>query len=627
MYKANLLLSFGLAAAMTAMAELPTGYYTLLEGKRGEELRAAVKKAAIPDNYFIVKYGDSANTDFNDGYEHTLVKSWQVFATSDVRTFNGEQIWWDMYSNQLVRVETGHASMNIEHSVANSWWGGENGNLQAYSDLMHLNPSDGTANNAKSDNPMGKVAGTPTFDNGISLIGAPAAGYGGGASKVFEPADEYKGDFARAYLYIFTAYDDISWLDTKGGIYMLTIPEGGAGAEKGKAEMQQWVIDMLLDWAAKDPVDDKEISRNNEIYKYQFNRNPFIDFPDLPQYIWGSKKGEKFSISGSEASAINRPADPKALDARVTNVNTYSISYWGNKEVEFDAPDGDLWISLDGGEYQRYGSRISVPAGTVHDTTHTLKAYAMQQKDGHELRSSIVTVNLTVKDPSIVDYTTAVWTPAKAGDEIVEGEKYVLVSSNNSHVMSCKFGSNGFMEDAGAAELETEDITIIPKDAALVDFIDAGNGNYAIHISDIYGQGKGYWTTTSAKKMKLDTKQGTSATIGFNEDMSAKIDFDLGGSASLGTLQYNKSNPRFLNYTSAQGAVMLYRFKGFASEDSAVDEIGQESVPVVICGRDIIAPDGSMIFDLNGRSISGRNLQNGVYIVVTPTGSVKVLIQ
>ncbi len=88
--------------------------------------------------------------------------------------------------------------------------GRERGSEAAYQDLFHLNPSNSDANNAKSNNPIGIVGGNPAFDNGLVLIGAPAAGYGGGASKVFEPADEYKGDFARAYLYIMTAYDAIS---------------------------------------------------------------------------------------------------------------------------------------------------------------------------------------------------------------------------------------------------------------------------------------------------------------------------------------------------------------------------------------------------------------------------------
>lgn len=613
------LISF-LSSAAINMAEIPAGYYSVLEGKSGDALREAVKTAALPADYFLVKYGDADNSDPNDGYDHTPIKTWQVFATSDVRTINGIQVWWDMYSNQIAKVAEGHSSMNIEHSVANSWWGGKDANVQAYSDLIHLNPSDGTANHAKSDTPLGKVGNNATFDNGLSRIGTPAPGFGGGYDKVFEPADEYKGDFARAYLYIFTAYDDISWLEDKTGVYMLDI-------SAGKASMQQWVVDMLLDWAAADPVDNKEIQRNNEIYKYQKNRNPFIDYPSLPEYIWGSKKDQIFHLENSEAVAVNRPADPTVVDARLSNVNTYEISYWGNREVEFNFSDGDLWVSLDGGDYQRYGNSVSVPAGNIHNTTHILKAYTMHEKSGYELRSSIVTVTLTAKDPSVVDYTNAVWTPAKAGETITPGEKYVLIADVNSHAMSATWGKNGFMEDAGLPEFDGNDICLLPQGAATIDFLDAGNGFFAIHIADMLGKSVGYWSTTAAKKMKIDTNQGVGAAINIAEDLTATIDFDLGSSPSLGTLQYNKSNPRFLNYSSSQGAVKLFKFKGFADDTSKVAEIEDQTLPVMVSGNDIIAPEGSMVFDLQGRRVAPQNLPAGIYIVRTPAKSLKVIIR
>lgn len=236
------------AGALSLMGEIPAGYYRELEGKSGEELKAAVRKVAIPEDFVSVAYGDG-NTSF---------KTWQAFEFTDIRMIQGRKAWWDMYSNKLVYVESGHNSLNIEHSVANSWWGGKEGSEAAYQDLFHLNPSNSDANNAKSNNPIGIVGGNPAFDNGLVLIGAPAAGYGGGASKVFEPADEYKGDFARAYLYIMTAYDAISWKTDKGGEALYTITDG-------TIDLQPWAASMLLKWAAEDPVDDKELNRNEQI--------------------------------------------------------------------------------------------------------------------------------------------------------------------------------------------------------------------------------------------------------------------------------------------------------------------------------------------------------------------------
>ena len=95
--------------------------------------------------------------------------------------------------------------MNIEHSFPKSWWGGYE--YTAYKDLFHLYPADGTTNSTKSNLPLGEVSGTPTFDNGKSKIGKN--GFGTAYSDYcFEPADEYKGDFARSYLYITTIYED-----------------------------------------------------------------------------------------------------------------------------------------------------------------------------------------------------------------------------------------------------------------------------------------------------------------------------------------------------------------------------------------------------------------------------------
>lgn len=599
------------AGALALMAEAPAGYYSLLEGKSGSALKEAVKRVAIPDDFVSIVYGDG-NTSF---------KTWQAFELTDVRMVGGKAAWWDMYSNKLIYVENGHSSLNIEHSVANSWWGGLAGSEQAYQDLFHLNPSNAEANVAKSSNPLGIVGSNPSYDNGLILVGAPAAGYGGGASKVFEPADEYKGDFARAYFYIMTAYDDIPWREDKGGEALYTITDG-------RIDLQQWTASMLLKWAADDPVDAKEMNRNEEIFKFQKNRNPFIDYPSLAEYIWGNKKGSAFTLSGTGAVAVNRPVDPVAEEVRITDVNTYAGSYWGERDLKFNVYDGELWISLDGGEYQRYGDKISLPAATSNGVRHTVKAYALKNVDGHSLRSSIVTVTMTAKDPNVVDYSEAVWTPVAAGEKVDTEGYYIIMAADNRNVMGCTFQSNGFMPDAGFPAFSggdtNSDITVIPEDAAVVKFSAAGEG-YALEVLDIHGSSKGYWNTTAAKKMRLNASQGTSATVSIETDGKAKIDFG----ATPGWLQYNKTNPRFLNYSSNQGGVMLYKFKGIDDGSSAVGEIPtDDDAPIVVDGRNIIVPEGGMVFDLNGRRVSGSGLTPGIYVAVKANGeTVKVYIR
>ena len=96
-------------------------------------------------------------------------------------------IWWDMYSNTLVPIET-HDGLNIEHSVANSWFGAKAAK-DPYADLFHLNPSNESANNQKGSLPLGEVV-TVSWQNELVKTGAPKSGTAGSATKVFEPADE-----------------------------------------------------------------------------------------------------------------------------------------------------------------------------------------------------------------------------------------------------------------------------------------------------------------------------------------------------------------------------------------------------------------------------------------------------
>ncbi|MBW6458553.1 MAG: endonuclease, partial [FCB group bacterium] len=104
---------------------------------------------------------------------------------------------------------------------------------------------------------------------------------------VFEPADEYKGDFARTYFYMATRYygEDGNWSDW---------------AMSDGAELKPWTVEMLLDWHRDDPVSTKEINRNDAIYVLQNNRNPFIDIPQYVEYIWGDELPAPSALDATE---------------------------------------------------------------------------------------------------------------------------------------------------------------------------------------------------------------------------------------------------------------------------------------------------------------------------------------
>jgi len=181
--------------------------------------------------------------------------------------------------------------MHKEHSMPKSWWGGydETQGYAGYTDINHLYPSDGDANMAKSNYPLGEVS-NPYFDNGVTRVGSPKMGQGGGSNSVFEPDDRYKGDFARTYFYMACAYQHYSWKYT----YMLN-----NSSWKG---FNEWSIDLLCRWARNDAVSDKEVNRNDAVQKHQNNRNPFIDIPELFEYIWGNRQGQVFYLNDVDTS-------------------------------------------------------------------------------------------------------------------------------------------------------------------------------------------------------------------------------------------------------------------------------------------------------------------------------------
>ena len=266
--KKFLLLSLlsGLSLSGSAADRLiPAGYYNSINGLSGAELKTAVYKVIYP--HTEVSYSGLPTN----------------FAKTDV--YPDSHRWWDMYSD-IPLYAPSFKGLKREHSFPKSWWGGLT-DIPAYVDLNHLYPSESAANMAKSNYPLGTVdrSKTPKFDNGITTVGIPVTGQGGGANLVFEPDDEYKGDFARTYFYMATCYQDLTWKYT----YMVmtgTYPT-----------LNTWSRDLLLNWARADQVSQKEIDRNEAVYKIQNNRNPFIDFPELAEYIWGDKYGEPFLLS------------------------------------------------------------------------------------------------------------------------------------------------------------------------------------------------------------------------------------------------------------------------------------------------------------------------------------------
>ncbi len=257
----------------------PSGYYNTAVGK----INAALKTQLST----IVE----AHT------ERSYADLWTDFQTTDKRPDGKVR---DIYSNTtnytFVTNQCGNYSgegscYNREHSFPKSWFAEA---TPMYTDLYHLYPSDGYVNGRRGNDPFGEV-GTATYtsNNGYSKLGASS--FPGYTGEVFEPTDSMKGDFARTYFYMVTAYDDkvAGWSSPHlaGNSY---------------PAFTDWTIAMFLKWNSEDPVGPRERARNEAVYGIQHNRNPFIDHPILAEYIWGSHKGEAWSLTaGVDAVKIN----------------------------------------------------------------------------------------------------------------------------------------------------------------------------------------------------------------------------------------------------------------------------------------------------------------------------------
>jgi endonuclease I len=255
-----LLAVIAIFAFSSVFATVPAGYYYFAKNKKKAELKTALHTYCGP--MFEFDYGGGP------GF------TWQGFYNTDR---NPDNSVIDMYSN-TVRYFNGFSAvsgMHIEHSFPKSWWGSYPNN--AYKDLFHLYPADASANESKNNLPLGEVTGTPGFNNGVTKVGKNGfeTTY---TDNCFEPADEYKGDFARSYFYIASIYENLAPLMQSpmvitGSTYPFWKP---------------WAIDLLLKWSRQDPVSPKELARIEAVYNIQGNRNPFIDYPDLAEYIWGA---------------------------------------------------------------------------------------------------------------------------------------------------------------------------------------------------------------------------------------------------------------------------------------------------------------------------------------------------
>jgi len=406
-------LVFILILALTsiiAQAQIPAGYYNNANGKTGDELKIALHN--IIKGHHVVSYNGLLN----------------AFAYTDCKT-NGKI--WDIYSNIEYSPSTGLCGdyeqegdcWNREHTWPQSWF---NEQTTPRTDLFHVYPTDGYVNGQRSNYPYGEVnKPVYTSGNGSKLGPCVTSGYSG---KVFEPIDEYKGDIARSYFYMSVRYysEDNDW---------------GSSGMTNKSEIKPWAMTMLLRWSDEDPVSDKEIARNNAVYGYQNNRNPFIDHPEYAHMIWdenwqggviynitcatglshGSVSAPETAMEGTTVSITATP-DPGYM------VDTYTVYKTGSPSTTvtvssngtFTMPSYAVTISA---TFKVNNTYYNIALGTV--SHGSISANTNSAKSGS---------NITLTATPSSGYSLYSWYVFKTGDMnttvTVSGNSFVMPAFN-----------------------------------------------------------------------------------------------------------------------------------------------------------------------------------------------------
>lgn len=501
------------ASSMLAQFNRDT-YYSGADGKKGAALKTAMCNVI------------SRHTTLSYDY------LWTAYKTTDV-TESG--YIWDMYSNTTQYVPGGSAqgksyskegdSYNREHSVPQSWF---NEASPMRTDLYHVVPTDGYVNNRRSNYDFGEVSSVSyQSNNGFSKLGSPSSELrtnGCSEDKVFEPNDMYKGDFARIYFYMVTCYEDrvSSWSGT-----------GMLNKTKYPA-FTSWALKLLLKWAKNDQVSKKETDRMENVYDIQENRNPFVDFPGLEQYIWGTWADSTFSVNdyrnpyeyGNEGGVNegNGGSDDKKDD---DNNDDNKDDNTGDK----DQDQGELNIPV--GDYALVKSAPSSWTGVYLIAYENEEGYTVVF-DGslNTLDAANNVIDVEVKDGVIAASPTVDASAFKIQATGTSGVYSVLSSSGYYIGKGSK--KNGLESSETYSESLGNKLSVDGNGDAVIE----GSCGYVLRFNNSAGSGNRfrYYSPSGQQSIKLYRKQANDTAVE-SVHISAKSGkvYDLNGRVVVGT--------------------------------------------------------------------------------------------
>ena len=301
--------SFAFNCPVTPAEKLPD-YYASIDGTSGKQLLDAIQQVA--------KIGYRT-----EDFRYDSV--WLAYKYTDLRP---DGYIWEVYSTCVFEYEKDRTSntsqtgeckgYNREHVMCQSWFGtislagkemSSSKKNSPGSDIFHIYPASYGMNSRHGNRPYGEVlkadytsANNTKYGTSVSTISVAntvAGPYIEGQitlnTNVLEPADEYKGDFARSCFGTMVKWAG-EWAFNKNEngcvIFDATIDADTHYGPENNYGFTDYGLALMLKWHRQDPVSQKEVDRNNGIQKTQGNRNPFIDYPYLAEFIWGEMSGQ-----------------------------------------------------------------------------------------------------------------------------------------------------------------------------------------------------------------------------------------------------------------------------------------------------------------------------------------------
>lgn len=407
--------SLMLLAAVTLTAQIPDNYYQSTQNLTGEELKESLH--LIVRDHITYPY-TSDDTDV-----------WDILKVADRDPENPENVL-GIYSEFSMNAEleyNGGSGWNREHIWPQSK--GEFGTSEgAGTDVHHLRASDISTNSARS-NRFFDIAPNPYYDEG-GFHNGPTDCYTSSDRWVWEPRDEVKGDIARMIFYMAVRYEGTNG-ETDLELTDEILPSDDNSPLMGKAS-------RLIEWHIADPVSDAERERNDIIYSYQNNRNPFIDKPEYVCLIWpqycdqSTQDGELFISEYIEGTSWN-----KGLEIANTTDGPIDLTYYILKKQTDGSGD---W----GSEFPLSGTLNS---GEVYTLAHSEANSLLTSKADTITSKGIMTFN--GNDPVALFYNQDLIDIAgsyNAGSEAWFGQEVTLVRKSSIISPKAEFSATEWEE-------------------------------------------------------------------------------------------------------------------------------------------------------------------------------------